>query len=70
MDMPGEHISVILEIPTAEGPYGARSLGEATVHTQTPAILNAIAATGVRLRTIPATPQRLMAEMLVARGEA
>ncbi len=65
MDMPREHTSVILEIPTAHGPFGARSLGEATVHTQTPAILNAIAdATGIRLHRIPATPQRVLSAIL------
>jgi CO/xanthine dehydrogenase Mo-binding subunit len=49
-----------LEVPAPEGPFGARGMAEAPVLPAPAAIANAIAAaTGVRLRTLPMTPQRV-----------
>jgi CO/xanthine dehydrogenase Mo-binding subunit len=52
------------EIPYARGPAGAKGIGELPLDGTAPAIANAIAhATGVDVRQIPITPEKLM-EML------
>jgi hypothetical protein len=49
-----------VEDRAAEGPYGAKGVGEITSIPTAPAILNAIYnATGVRLYDLPATPDRI-----------
>jgi CO/xanthine dehydrogenase Mo-binding subunit len=54
--------TIIVEVPDAHGPYGAKGLGEHVLIPTAPAILNAIKdATGVRLTQIPATPARVRA---------
>ncbi len=54
--------SIIVEVPDAEGPYGAKGLGEHVLIPTAPAILNAIRdATGVELTRLPATPDRVLA---------
>jgi CO/xanthine dehydrogenase Mo-binding subunit len=51
----------IVEVPTPEGPYGAKGVGEAPVIGVAGAVANAIAAAtdGVRLRRLPMTPERV-----------
>lgn len=52
--------SIIVEVPDAEGPYGAKGLGEHVLIPTAPAILNAIRdATGATVRDLPATPHRV-----------
>ena len=52
----------IIEVPAPEGPFGARGIGEAPILPGPAAIANAIAAaTGLRLRDLPMTPQRVWA---------
>ncbi len=47
------------------GPYGAKGVGEPALIATAPAILNALHhATGVRVHTIPATPDRVRAAIL------
>ncbi len=54
--------SIIIEVEDAEGPYGAKGLGEHVLIPTAPAILNAIRdATGVSVRDLPATPARVYA---------
>ncbi|MGI9371421.1 MAG: molybdopterin-dependent oxidoreductase [Hyphomicrobiales bacterium] len=61
--------SIILEVEDAEGPYGAKGLGEHVLIPTAPAILNAIRhATGVAIRHTPATPDRVRAAILEARA--
>jgi CO/xanthine dehydrogenase Mo-binding subunit len=51
----------IVEVPTPEGPFGAKGVGEAPVVGAPAAIANALAAAtgGVRLRQLPMTPERV-----------
>jgi aldehyde oxidoreductase len=60
-DMPPVE-SILIEDPSPVGPFGAKGIGEQAVIPTAPAILNAIHhATGVRIRRVPATPDRLRA---------
>jgi aldehyde oxidoreductase len=61
--------SILIEDASPIGPFGAKGIGEQAVIPTAPAILNAIHdATGVRLKKTPATPDRLRAAILAARG--
>jgi CO/xanthine dehydrogenase Mo-binding subunit len=51
---------VILENPYANGPHGAKGVGEMPIDGPGPAIVNAIRHVGLDIREIPATPERLM----------
>jgi CO/xanthine dehydrogenase Mo-binding subunit len=56
--------SILIEDPSPVGPFGAKGIGEQAVIPTAPAILNALNdATGVRLRKIPATPDRVRAAL-------
>jgi CO/xanthine dehydrogenase Mo-binding subunit len=67
-DMPAV-TSILIEDPSPIGPFGAKGIGEQAVIPTAPAILNAIHdATGVRIRRIPATPDRIRAALLAAGG--
>jgi aldehyde oxidoreductase len=60
--------SILIEDPSPIGPFGAKGIGEQAVIPTAPAILNAIHhATGVRMRRIPATPDRVR-EAILARA--
>ncbi|MDD5544467.1 MAG: xanthine dehydrogenase family protein molybdopterin-binding subunit [Acidobacteriia bacterium] len=59
MDIPEIH-SLIVEHAFPYGPFGAKGLGETPIIAVAPALVNAIAnATGIQLREIPATPERV-----------
>lgn len=64
--------SILIEEPSSIGPFGAKGIGEQAVIPTAPAILNAIYdAVGVRIRRVPATPDRVRAAILgKARGGA
>jgi len=54
----------IVEHPYANGPFGAKGVGECPIDGPAAAIVNAIrAATGKRLDEVPATPERIMKAM-------
>ena len=56
---------VLVEVPSIFSPLGVKGLGEAPLLPATPAIINGISrAIGVRLRTIPATSERVLAAIL------
>lgn len=68
------HIPTVKEVPeitpimveeeTSEGPYGAKGVGEITSIPTCPAIINALYdAIGVRMRRLPATPERILAAL-------
>lgn len=59
-DLPETEV-VVLERPAADGPYGAKGPGEMCANPQIPAIANAIFdAVGVRIDTLPITPERIL----------
>ncbi|MEE9188133.1 MAG: molybdopterin cofactor-binding domain-containing protein [Anaerolineales bacterium] len=60
MELP-EVESVVLEYPSADGPFGVKGLGEMTANSPIPAIANAITnAIGVRITEIPITPEKIL----------
>jgi CO/xanthine dehydrogenase Mo-binding subunit len=64
-DMPARLDTVILEIPEASGPFGAKGIGEVSVVPTAPAIANAVyQAVGVRVRSLPIAPEVLSAALL------
>ncbi len=53
--------SVVLEMPSSNGPYGVKGIGEMTANSPIPAIVNAIYhATGVRIDELPITPEKVL----------
>jgi CO/xanthine dehydrogenase Mo-binding subunit len=63
--------TILIEKRSSVGPFGAKGIGEQAVIPTAPAILNAIHdAIGVRIRKVPATPDRIRAAILAARGDS
>jgi len=53
--------SVIIEMQSQSGPYGAKGVGEMTANSQAPAIINAIHdAIGVWMTDLPASPEKIL----------
>jgi CO/xanthine dehydrogenase Mo-binding subunit len=53
--------SIIVEVPSEEGPYGARIVGEPSIVAGAAAVANAVAdAIGVRVTEAPITPERVL----------
>jgi len=53
--------NIIIEVADAEGPYGAKGLGEHVLIPTAPAIINAIRyATGAVINDLPATPDKVL----------
>ncbi len=62
-DIPEMH-TYIVESNDPEGPFGAKECGEGALHPVIPAVTNAIYdAVGVRMRSLPVTPEALFNEM-------
>jgi CO/xanthine dehydrogenase Mo-binding subunit len=60
---------ILVEVPGLLGPHGVKGLGEAAMLPATPAIINAVSrAIGVRLREIPATPERVLRAITTDEG--
>jgi CO/xanthine dehydrogenase Mo-binding subunit len=56
--------TVIVETPNPGHPFGARGVGETPIVPPLAALANAVhAATGVRMRTVPMTPSRLLSAL-------
>jgi CO/xanthine dehydrogenase Mo-binding subunit len=63
-DMPPVE-SILIEDPSTVGPFGAKGVGEQALIPTAPAILNALYdAAGVRIRKLPATPDKVRAAIL------
>ncbi len=63
-DQAPEVVSVVLEIPCSDGPYGAKGFSEAPTVNVAPAITNAIYdAIGVRITALPATRAKILAAL-------
>jgi carbon-monoxide dehydrogenase large subunit len=59
-DMPGEIISIIVEVPQDDGPWGARGVGEHPMIPTAPAIANAVYdAVGIRIFEMPLTAEKV-----------
>jgi CO/xanthine dehydrogenase Mo-binding subunit len=59
-DLPKHFESGLIENEDGPGPYGAKGMGESGIVSVAPAVGNAIArATGVRIRELPLTPERV-----------
>ena len=59
-DIPRTFESCLLENGDGPGPYGAKGMGEGGIIPVAPAVCNAVAqATGVRVRELPLTPERV-----------
>jgi CO/xanthine dehydrogenase Mo-binding subunit len=60
-DMPRSFRAVVVEVPHADGPFGAKGAGETGALTVAPAVANAIEdAVGVRIRDLPITPEKVL----------
>ena len=63
--------ALLAEKPNPGRPCGVRGVGEAPIVPPLAAIANAIhAAAGVRMRKLPASPRRVLGELLAAREPA
>jgi len=60
-DVPLHYETIILEVPEASGPYGAKGIGEIPLVPTAPAVANAVYnAIGVRVKSLPLTPEKLI----------
>ena len=59
-DLPEEFHTILIENGDGPGPYGAKGIGEGGIVPVAPAVSNAIYnATGVRIKDLPLTPERV-----------
>ena len=60
---------VVLEVPSSNGPYGVKGVGEMTANSPIPAIVNAIHdACGVRIDSLPVTPEKILRALDAKKG--
>jgi CO/xanthine dehydrogenase Mo-binding subunit len=70
-DMPQSVRPIVVQVPHADGPFGAKGAGETGALTVAPAIANAIAdAVGVRIRDLPITPEKVLRALVERKGTA
>lgn len=63
-DMPDRITPLVVESPHRTGPFGAKGVGETGIIPLAPAVANAVRdAVGVRLTSLPLTPERLLTAM-------
>jgi CO/xanthine dehydrogenase Mo-binding subunit len=68
--LPTEIVPIVVEDPDPGGPFGAKGLAEAGAVPTAPAVCNAILdATGVRVRQLPATKDRVLLGILALQEE-
>ena len=53
--------SILVEVPDPEGPFGAKGVAEIAANFTAPAIANAVYdAIGVRINSLPITPEKIL----------
>ena len=68
-EMPEEFETVLIENEDGPGPFGAKGIGEGPIVAIAPAIANAVfQATGVRIKELPLTPERVWRALKEARA--
>jgi CO/xanthine dehydrogenase Mo-binding subunit len=68
-DVPDELRSILVENGDGPGPFGSKGIGESGLMPTAPAIANALArATGLRLKELPLTPERVRRAIQEAKG--
>lgn len=61
VDLPENYRSIILEVPEASGPYGAKGIGEIPLVPTAPAVANALYdAIQARVYDLPITPEKVL----------
>jgi carbon-monoxide dehydrogenase large subunit len=67
-DLPDEIMTDSLEVPSRNGPYGAKGIGEIMIVPPAPAIANALyRATGIRIKDLPLTQEKILSKLLEMR---
>ncbi|MCI0779460.1 MAG: molybdopterin-dependent oxidoreductase, partial [Chloroflexi bacterium] len=70
-DLPEVFETILIENGDGPGPYGAKGIGEGGVVAVAPAVANAIYnATGVRIKDLPLTPERVWRALEAAKRES
>lgn len=65
LDIPDEIVPILVEVAQPDGPFGARGIGEHPMVPIAPMIANAIFdATGIRIKSLPITAEKLCLAML------
>jgi CO/xanthine dehydrogenase Mo-binding subunit len=60
-DVPEEISAELVEVPHADGPFGAKGIGETGMFSPSPAIANAVFdAVGVQIMEMPLTPEKVL----------
>jgi CO/xanthine dehydrogenase Mo-binding subunit len=69
LDMP-EMTTILVEDTEYTGPFGAKSAGEVPTNGMAPAVANAVEdALGIRIRSLPITPEKILEALGDLRGE-
>jgi CO/xanthine dehydrogenase Mo-binding subunit len=70
-NLPRKFDTVLVENQDGPGPHGAKGMGESGIVAVAPAVANAVArATGVRIRDLPLTPERVWRALRNAKRES
>lgn len=69
LDVPPDIDVCLIQHPHPAGPYGAKGIGETGTFAVSPAVANALAdATGVRIRSLPLTAEKVLRGLRLSQG--